>query len=122
MPETNYFGDDIFTWKAFDGNAWSENTATVRIEINTAPNINTIYKTGIEDEDVHFDASDLANYSLDHTSYIKIVSIPSIGLLLFDPQKTTPDHPFDGSPVPKGHEFYISDLLDGKLVYHSFLI
>ncbi|MBF0452430.1 MAG: tandem-95 repeat protein, partial [Candidatus Magnetomorum sp.] len=113
----NYYGEDYFSWKGFDGVSWSENTAEATINVVGSPLIRKIVKIGNEDVDVQFDAADLANFSLDHTSEIKAVSIPILGELLFDPQKTTPDHPFSGTPVEKGRSFKIFEILAGELVY-----
>ncbi|KPA12769.1 peptidase-like protein, partial [Candidatus Magnetomorum sp. HK-1] len=118
VPNSDYYGEDLFSWKAFDGTAWSENKATVQINVKDAPiGIGTIYKSAYEDEDVQFDASDLSGFSLDNSSYIKAVSIPKNGSLLFDSQKTSADHPFDGTVIVKGQEFHISEILSGELVY-----
>jgi len=61
--------------------------------------IGTFEKTGEEDQYLNFDASDLQNFTLNTKSYIKAVTLPPNGTLLFDTQKTTEDHPFDGSPL-----------------------
>ena len=117
-PYTDWYGETHFEWKASDGKAWSLTAATVSIAIEADPvSIATISKTGDEDTDLQFDASDLSGFELDSTSYIQAVSLPAKGQLMFDSVKTSPSHPFSGTPVTQGQEFAINEILAGELIY-----
>ncbi|MBF0451875.1 MAG: tandem-95 repeat protein, partial [Candidatus Magnetomorum sp.] len=117
-PESDWGGTIAYTWLAFDGTAWSAEPARVTMTIEADPvGIGTIIKTGTEDQYLEFDASDLRNFTLNSTSYIKAVSLPLHGTLLYDSQKTTEDHEFDGTPLYEGQEFHIAYLLGGELAF-----
>ena len=110
--------DNKFTWMGFDGNNWSENSAKGIINIIADPvGIGSIIKTGSEDEDLYFHPSDLSNFILNSTSFVKAVSLPENGILLFDTQVPTQDHPFDGVPIYEGEEKHILVLVSGQLVF-----
>jgi len=115
-PQLDWAGTTSFTWVAFDGTDWSENSAKGMITIIADPvGIGAIIKSGIEDQYLEFDASDIGTFTLNSTSYIKCVSLPPNGTLLFDSQKTTQDHAFDGIPVYAGQEWHIYQLIGGEL-------
>ena len=118
VPDEGWYGHTPFKWEASDGHAWSASSADADITIASAPvRIGTIFKSGAEDADVEFDQSDLYNFELDETSLIKVVSLPEHGTLLFDPEKTTGEHVFDGDPMAQGQEMPITELLAGELVF-----
>ncbi|KPA19396.1 outer membrane adhesin-like protein, partial [Candidatus Magnetomorum sp. HK-1] len=117
-PLTDWSGKTSFTWKAFDGTNWSENEASVILEINADPLvIGPIIKNGTEDNYLYFDNADFQKFNFNSKCYIKIVSLPLHGNLYFDIQKTSQDHFFDGTPVYAGQEWHISDFLWGELVF-----
>ncbi len=117
-PDEGWYGHTLFKWEAFDGHAWSASSADADMTIAPAPvRIGTIFKSGTEDADVEFDQSDLYNFELDETSLIKVVSLPDNGVLLFDPEKTTGEHAFDGEAMARGQEMRITELLAGELVF-----
>ncbi|ETR65336.1 MAG: hypothetical protein OMM_14410, partial [Candidatus Magnetoglobus multicellularis str. Araruama] len=111
-------GTTAYTWLAFDGTDWSVLPARVEVIIDPDPvDIGTIIKSGQEDQYLKFDESDLRNFTLNSTSFIKAVSLPSHGTMLFDTQKTTPDHAFEGTPLYEGQEIHIDILLAGELAF-----
>ena len=117
-PDEGWYGQTLFKWEASDGHAWSVFPADAEVTIVSAPvRIGTIFKSGTEDADVEFDQSDLYNFELDETSLIKVVTFPEHGTLLFDPEKTTGEHVFDGDPMAQGQEMPIPELLAGELVF-----
>jgi hypothetical protein len=118
MPDLDFSGTTSYTWLAFDGTDWSEMSASVIMEIRANPvGIGTVYKTGYEDQILDFDASDLRNFTLNSTSYIQPITLPPHGQTLFDTQKTTEDHPFDGQPFEAGRIIYIYELFGGELQF-----
>ncbi|KPA16402.1 hemagglutinin/hemolysin-like protein, partial [Candidatus Magnetomorum sp. HK-1] len=116
-PAVNISGLFDFHWKAFDGQGWTDQSAAMSLSITANPvHIESIVKTGFEDQDIDFDASDLSGFSLNDTSELMAVTIPSHGLLLFDPQSSNPDHAFfNGQPVQAGQIWAITKLLSGEL-------
>ena len=118
QPEPGWGGTAAYTWIAFDGTNWSEGSAIAYITIIADPvGISTVNKTGLEDQYLSFDADDLENFNLNSTSYIKLSALPENGRLLFDSQKTTQEHAFDGIPLVKDQTLHIDVLLSGELVF-----
>ncbi|MBF0452062.1 MAG: VCBS repeat-containing protein [Candidatus Magnetomorum sp.] len=118
LPALDWGGTTAYTWLAFDGTDWSISPAMIVMAIEADPvSISTIIKSGMEDQFLEFDASDLQNFTLNSTSFIKAVTLPPHGTLLFDSQKTTPDHEFSGTPLYEGQEIHIETLLAGELAF-----
>ncbi|ETR65118.1 MAG: hypothetical protein OMM_14794, partial [Candidatus Magnetoglobus multicellularis str. Araruama] len=80
LPALDWGGTTAYTWLAFDGTDWSVLPARVEMIIEPDPvDIGTITKTGMEDQYLEFDESDLRNFTLNTTSSIKAVSLPPHG-------------------------------------------
>ncbi len=118
-PDANWYGDTTFAWKAGYGNAWSTESANMRITIIPTPvNIESISKSGHEDQDIFFEASDLEGFEFGADSKIRLVTLPEHGVLMFDPVEIGPDHEFDGTPLSEGQEMLMmTELMTGELLF-----
>jgi len=118
-PNLDWNGKTFFLWEAFDSYLWSEISASINFTYLADPvNISTIMKKGLENNLLDFDKQDLAGFSLNYSnSQIQAVSLPENGKLLFDTEKTTTEHMFNGTVVQEGYIFNIQDLLAGELAF-----
>ncbi len=104
-PVSNYVGADAFTYKVCDVDGdCSSATVTMTIgNINDAPVISDVPKTGSEDSDVTFTTNDfITKYTDadgDPMTKIKIVSLPANGVLRLN-----------GNPVVAGTEVAVADI------------
>jgi len=110
-PNADFNGNVSFTWNGFDGTAYATADAKVNLTItsvNDIPTLSDIAKTGLEDTDITFAATDFTDKFLDpdkdSLSKIKITSLPGNGTLKLN-----------GSAIPAGQEINAADL--GKLTF-----
>ncbi|KPA16171.1 hypothetical protein MHK_003622, partial [Candidatus Magnetomorum sp. HK-1] len=76
-----------------------------------------LVKTGLEDTDIIFTDKDVEDFNLNGTSYLKVVSLPQNGSLLYDHVKPSPDHEFTPVQLSEGQEVHVSVLLSGIMLY-----
>ena len=88
-PNTNWTGDTSFTWKGYDGTAYSSDAANVDITIsasgNNAPTVNTMSKSGSEDTTMTFSLADFTDQFTDSNgdslTKVQIASLTNNGTL-----------------------------------------
>jgi hypothetical protein len=118
MPAQNWYGTTSFIWVASDGALISENQATVTITITDIPdNIDMIVKSGLEDTDIIFTDEDLAPFNIEGLIYVKAVTLPQSGVLLYDQDAPSPDHEFTPIQLSEGQELHISVFMTGVMLY-----
>jgi hypothetical protein len=86
VPNLNWYGNTEFGWQGYDGNAYS-NTANVNIQINNVndkPVISDVLKTGVQGNQLVFNATDFKNHFSDiegnSLSDIRFVTLPANGV------------------------------------------
>jgi len=87
-PDANWNGSTSFDWNGFDGTVYAIPDAQVNItltNVNEKPTVADVPKSGTEDNDVLFTATDFTSRFADSESSpltkIRVVSLPSNGIL-----------------------------------------
>jgi len=90
-PNTDFVGNDSFTWNASDGLVYANVGASVNINViyvNKPPLISNIIKQGIENQQVSFKPTDFTNafadIENDELQKIKVFSLPERGTLFWN--------------------------------------
>lgn len=87
-PASNWSGNTAFSWKGYDGYAYSDNTANVNISISgsqDSPVVSDISKSGARNTTVTFSSTDFTNKFSDSDGdslvKIQVPSLPDHGIL-----------------------------------------
>jgi len=90
-PDDNWYGDTTFSWNGHDGTEYAETAADVNIHvnpINDQPVVTDVTKSGDEDTDITFSASDFTDQYTDveqeAMTKIKITSLSANGTVKLD--------------------------------------
>ena len=110
-PDADFNGSTSFTWNGSDGQVYADADATVNLTVNAvndAPTVSTVTKSGNQDTDIVFTASDFtaafSDPDSDSLAAIKITSLPSNGTLQLS-----------GTEVSVNQEIYVAEV--GNLTF-----